>query len=313
MVKKYLIAITLILLLMLASYSIFRNNPKEGILYRQKRVALGTFVEVISTEQEAIDIAFKEIDRVEKLLSKYKPGSEVYILNKKGRVLASPDTFHLIKKAKEFYYLTDGAFDITVGPLMDLWGFTTKEYSRPPEEKIRKVSRLIGSDKIILRPKDNMIQFKLSGMQVDLGAIAKGYAVDCAVKKLKDANIENALVNAGGQVYCLGTRFLKPWKVAIMDNPHNPAKDRYLYLQDKAVSTSGDYGQFFTDNHKVYGHIFDPKTGYPKPADFFSVTVIADDSMTADFLSTAIFVLGEEDGLALASKFKGAQVRIIRK
>lgn len=289
------------------------NNIATGRLYSEKRVAMGTFVEVISCESRALYIAFDEIRRIEKLLSKYDQNSEVWKLNRSGRLKASPETFYIIKQAKEFYTLTNGAFDITVGPLVDLWGFADKKYSLPSENKIKSALKLIGSDKIILHEKDNVIQFEFPGMKIDLGAIAKGYAVDCAVNRLKDAGIKSALINAGGQVYCLGSKFSKPWKVAIRDNPNNPSRDKYLYLQDKAVSTSGDYEQFFTDKQKVYGHIFDPKTGYPKPADFFSVTVIADDATTADFLSTAIFVLGEKDGLALAAKFKGVEVKIVRK
>jgi len=310
--RKYIIIALIVGCVLVVGYFIGRDNASEGMLYREKRVAMGTFVEVISSEKEAIDIVFKEISRIEKLLSKYDPDSEVSKLNKLGRLKASPETFYIVNKAKEFYFLTNGAFDITVGPLMDLWGFTSREYSRPSEGKIKEALRLVGSDKIILHQKDNVIQFKLSGMKIDLGAIAKGYAVDCAVKKLKESGINSCLINAGGQIYCLGSKFSRPWKIAIRNNPRNPGRAAYLSLKDKAVATSGDYEQFFWDNQRAYGHIFNPRTGYPGPADFFSVTVIADDSLTADCLSTAVFVLGEEKGRALASKLSGVEIKIIK-
>ncbi|MFY9402855.1 MAG: FAD:protein FMN transferase [Candidatus Omnitrophota bacterium] len=310
MVKRYITATTLISLLILAGYLFSHKAFKKNILYREKRILLGTFVEVISPDKKAIEISFDEIKRIEGLLSKYNPKSDISILNKEGLILASPEAFYIIEKAKEFYSLSEGAFDITIGPLVDLWGFTKKEYLIPSQKEIEKTLPLIGSDKIILRKKDNMIQFKLQGMKVDLGAIAKGFALDCAVKRLKEERIKDALINAGGQVYCLGTKFNKPWRVAIKGILK---KEGFLYLQDRAVSTSGNYEQFFKYGEKVYGHIIDPKTGYPKIPDFFSVTVITDDSITADFLSTAIFLLGEEKGLALAKKFKDTEVKIIRR
>ncbi len=310
--RKYIIIALIVGCVLVVGYFIGRDNASEGMLYREKRVAMGTFVEVISSEKEAIDIVFKEISRIEKLLSKYDPDSEVSKLNKLGRLKASPETFYIVNKAKEFYFLTNGAFDITVGPLMDLWGFTSREYSRPSEGKIKEALRLVGSDKIILHQKDNVIQFKLSGMKIDLGAIAKGYAVDCAVRRLKGSGIKSCLINVGGQIYCLGSKFSRPWKIAVRNNPSNPGRAASLSLKDKAVATSGDYEQFFWDNQRTYGHIFDPRTGYPCPADFFSVTVIADDSLTVDCLSTAVFVLGEEKGRALASKLSGVEIKIIK-
>lgn len=310
MIKRYITAIILISLLTLIGYFFFHKIFKKNILYRETRILLGTFVEVISPDKKAIEISFNEIKRIEGLLSKYSPKSDISILNKEGLILASPETFYIIEKAKEFYYLSEGAFDITVGPLVDLWGFTKKEYFLPSQEEINKTLSLIGSDKIILRKKDNMIQFKFQGMKIDLGAIAKGFALDCAIRRLKEEKIKDALINAGGQVYCLGNRFNKPWRVAIKGSLK---KEGFLYLRNKAVSTSGNYEQFFKDGEKTYGHIINPKTGYPKISDLFSVTVIADDSITADFLSTAIFLLGEEKGLALAKKFKNTEVKILKR
>jgi thiamine biosynthesis lipoprotein len=279
-------------------------------LYKDRRIAMGTFVEVISPYREASGIVFSEIKRIEDLLSKYNPDSEVSRLNKGGEIKASPETFYVIKKAKEFWQASYGAFDITVGPLVDLWGFTEKEYFMPTKEEITKVLGSIGSDKIILNDSDNVVKFMASGMKIDLGAIAKGFAVDCAVKKLKESGIKSCLINAGGQIYCLGEKFNRPWQVAVK-NPRSRGFADYLELKDQAVATSGDYEQYFIKNNKRYSHIFNPRTGFPADSGVISVTVIATDGLTADALATAIFVLGKEKGLALADKFPNVKVEIV--
>jgi len=279
-------------------------------LYTDNRVMMGTVIEVTSPYKEAAGIVFSEIKRIEGLLSKYKADSEISRINRFGKLKVSPETFFIIKKAKEFWQASDGAFDITIAPLVDLWGFTDKKYSLPSEEKIKDTLRLIGYDKIILNDADNMIKFKLSGVKIDLGAIAKGYALDCAADKLIKSGIKSCLINAGGQVYCLGGKFGKPWKIAIKE-PRGRDFMGYLELKDKSVSTSGDYEQFFIKDKRRYSHIFNPKTGYPANSGIVSVTVIASDGLTADALSTAIFVLGKEKSRELIKRFPDVEVKII--
>lgn len=279
-------------------------------LYKDKQIMMGTFVEVVSSDKRAAHIAFGEIKRIEGLLSKYNPESEIAKLNKSGKLKVSADTFYIIKKAKEFWQLSGGAFDISVAPLADLWGFSDKKFVLPKREEIKKILSLVGSDKIILTDKDNVVEFKLPGMKIDLGAIAKGYAVDCAVNKLKEAGIKNCLINAGGQIYCLGSRFGRAWTIAIRD-PHKAGIIDYLELKDKAVATSGDYEQYFTRDNKRYSHIFDPQSGYPADSGVVSVTVVSQEGLAADALSTSIFVLGKAKGMELARKFPGVEVKII--
>ena len=310
--RKYLAIALIIGWAATIAYFFIQKNSSGKKLYQEKRVMMGTFVEVISPQKEAAKIVFDEISRIEGLLSKYNPASEVSRLNKFGILKASPETFFIIKKSEEFYSLSNGAFDITIAPLMDLWGFTNREYSVPSKERIKETLKLIGSDKIILRDRDFMIQFKTPGMKVDLGAIAKGYAVDCAVKKIREHGIKSCLINAGGQISCLGDKFGKPWKVAIKD-PRADGSISYLTLKNQAVSTSGDYEQYFVNEKKRYAHIINPKTGYPAESSIASVTVIATDGLTADALSTSIFVLGKKEGEALASRFKDVQIKIIEK
>jgi len=279
-------------------------------LYRQARVMLGTFIEVNSTDPRAAKLVFDEIKRIENLLSKYEPESEITKLNKTGHLKASPETFYIIKKSKEFYEASGGAFDITIAPLMDIWGFTDKQYKLPKKAQIKDALRLVGSDKIILQESNNVIQFELSGMKIDLGAIAKGYCLDCAAKKLREAGIKNCLINAGGQVYCLGTRWNKPWRIGIANSRENRLSG-YLELKNKFAATSGDYEQYFIKNKKRYAHILNPQTGYPADSKVSSVTVIADNGLTADALATAIFVLGKDKGNELIKQFNDIQIKIV--
>jgi thiamine biosynthesis lipoprotein len=302
---KRLIAILLycyIAIFFLSGCACQRTSP----LYKDSRLMMGTVVEVISPDKQAARIAFREIKRVENLLSFYKDDSEISRLNKQGRLEVSPDTLLVIKKAGESWEATQGAFDITIGPLMELWGFYNKEYRLPGDLEIKEKLNLIGFDK--LRINDNIIEFKIKGMKIDLGGIAKGYAVDCAVDRLRLAGINSALLNAGGDIYCLGDKRGSPWRVAVRkERGRGPAG--YLELKDKAVATSGDYEQYFMVDKVRYCHILNPKTGRPADSGVASVTVIADDCLTADALATSIFILGEKKGRILAKRYN-AKVKI---
>ncbi|MFA4888856.1 MAG: FAD:protein FMN transferase, partial [Candidatus Omnitrophota bacterium] len=278
-------------------------------LYKDNRVLMGTFVEVVSPDARAGEIVFGEIKRIEGLLSKYGPQSEVSKLNALGELKVSPETFYIIKKSKEFSQASAGAFDITVAPLVGLWGFTDKKFRVPSEEEIKNILPLVGADKIVLQEDDSVVKFILSRMKIDLGAIAKGFALDCAAQKLKAAGIDSCLVNAGGQILAIGKKFQRPWVVAIKA-PRSRGIAGKLELVDKSISTSGDYQQYFQKGSKRYAHILDPKTGYPADSGVISVTVVAPDGLTADALSTAIFVLGEAKGRELAKKFAGVKVEI---
>jgi len=304
-IRKYLVISLIIGWVVSLSFS---TKAKER-LYYNNQVLMGTFWETTSPNKNAGKIVFKEAARVEELLSKYKIDSEVSKLNRLGKLKVSADTFYIIKKSKEFYEASSGAFDITVAPLVSLWGFTNQEYSLPSANKIQETLSLVGSDKIILHTNDNVVEFKLPGMKIDLGAIAKGFALDCAVKELKKRNINNCLINAGGQIYALGDRFGKAWKIAIKD-PRKVGVSSTLELRNQSASTSGDYEQFFLIGNKRYSHILNPKTGYPVDSDIMSITVVASTGLEADALSTAVFVMGRENGQELLKKINGAAAKI---
>ncbi|MCX5697540.1 MAG: FAD:protein FMN transferase [Candidatus Omnitrophica bacterium] len=282
--------------------AVLLSGCQQQRLYKDTRVLMGTFVEVISPEKRASKIAFDEMQRLENLLSKYKPDSEVSRLNAKGELKLSPEAFFIIKRSKDISQASGGAFDITVAPLVDLWGFTDRKFKIPQDTEIKETLKLVGSEKIVLNDSNNVVKFSFPGMKIDLGGIAKGYALDCAAKKLKDAGIKSCLINAGGQVYALGDKFGTPWMIGIKD-PRRVEPTEFITLENQSTSTSGNYQQFFIKDGVRYAHIIDPKTGFPAKAGLISVTVTAPEGLTADALSTAIFVLGKEKGEALAKNF----------
>lgn len=303
MIKRIYLLLTISLLILTTSCS---NSP-----YKATRILMGTLVEVTSFDEMADDIVFAEFERIEKLLSKYRPESDVWRLNKFAKAQVSPETIYLVKKAKEFSKKTNGAFDITVAPLITLWGFKDKKYAIPKRGELIDALKLIGSNKIAINQKRDIIELQ-EGMQIDLGAIAKGFSIDSAVAKLKDSGIKDALINAGGDIFCLGKKLSKAWSIAIRD-PHKVGYTKKINLTNKAVATSGDYEQYFIAGGKRYAHIIDPRTGFPAQSGVTSVTVIADDCLTADAIATSIFILGKKEGERLAKKLNAEIADIIVK
>ncbi|MCM8757827.1 MAG: FAD:protein FMN transferase [Candidatus Omnitrophica bacterium] len=270
-------------------------------LYHQSYVGLGTYIEITSPYKEAGKIAFEEIKKIESLLSKYDPSSEIYLLNQNAKAKLSPQTLYVIKKAKEFWEKSEGAFDITVGVLLELWGFDKhSRYRVPTDEEIRQALDYVGLDKVKIDEENRIVEIK-KGMILDLGGIAKGYAVDCAVSKLKEKGINSALINIGGDIYCLGKKFGKPWRVGIKD-PKTKGIRKIVELEDKAIATSGSYENYFSKDNFIYTHIFDPKKGRPVDSKIISITIVADDCLTADALATATFVLENEKRKTLVEK-----------
>lgn len=283
-----------------------QQNP----LHKDTQLLMGTFVEVISPNKEAGKIVFDEFKRVEGLISRYKDDSELSKLNKTGKIVASDEFFYIIKRSKDFSEASAGAFDITVGPLMDLWGFTDKNYRLPNKQQLKKIRPLIGTNKIILDEALKTIKLEAADMKIDLGAVGKGYAIDQAIEKLRTLGINSCLINAGGQVYCLGKKFAKPWKVAVKQ-PRSNGLAQEMQLVDTGASTSGDYQQFFVSSGKRFSHIMDPRTLEPANSGLISVTVIGKEGLTCDVLSTGILVLGKDKGQILADKFPDYKVILI--
>ncbi|MBU0650853.1 FAD:protein FMN transferase [bacterium] len=291
-------------------FSLFRDSNKP--YYKDNRVVMGTFAEVVCQDKEAINAAFEEIKKVEKIANNFDPESEVSLLNKNGKLKVSYDMINLIKESVKYYNLSNGAFDITVGPVDSIWKEKIREAQDgkkdmvlPSASEIRKKLLLVGSDKILIDEEKSFVKFLKPGMSVDFGGIAQGYAVDKAVKKLREMGITSAMINLSGDIYCLGKNGNNKWRIGARD-PRDSKKISYtLDLENQAVVTSGDYEQFFEVNGKRYSHIIDPRSGYPVDNGVISVTVVSENTVAGDAMSTGIFVLGKEKAGLLSKESCG--------
>ena len=238
--------------------------------------------------------------RIENKTSRFKPQSDIVKINSQAGVApvkVSDETVALIKKAQEFSTRMGGAFDITVAPLVKLWGFYDQKYRIPSPQEIAQALTLVDYHKVILDEANKTVMLANKGMEIDLGGIAKGYAVGQMASLFKERGVQHALINFGGAIGAVGGRIDgKDWVVGIKD-PRGQAGSLVgeLNVKDGFVSSSGDYERFFIRNGKRYFHIFDPKTGY-NPTEVISTTVVGPDGTTVDALSK-ILVLGPVRGL----------------
>ena len=248
--------------------------------------------------------ALREVRRLEALMSRFSPRSDVSRLNRAAGgkpVRLHPDAIRVLAKALEVSRLSGGAFDITASPLVSLWKVTSDSPALPPEDAIKQARRLVDYRCLTVDERSGTASLRDSGQMVDLGGIAKGYAADRALDIYRKRHVASAMIDLGGNIAVLGPKEDgSPWNVGIQD-PDAPRGEclGVLSVVGKSVVTSGDYERFFEVDGQRYHHIVDPRTGYPAESGLRSVTVVASSSMTADALSTALFVLGLERGLEL--------------
>jgi thiamine biosynthesis lipoprotein len=266
--------------------------------------------------EHAIDAAFESVRRVDSLMSNYKEDSEVSRINRHAAqepVTVSPETAEAIGKALELGSESNGAFDITVLPLLEIWGFAKdREKTVPSQEQIDEKLQLVGYELLDLNHAKGTVKLKTEGVGIDLSGIAKGYAADRAIKALSDHGVDSAIINAGGDIYCLGVKNAdKGWRVGVTDPTTDNGLLGYVELRDKAIATSGDYRNYFVADGVRYSHILDPRTGRPRPYGPHSVTVIAGSCTEADALATAVFVLGRDEGLKLIERVPEAEGLIV--
>lgn len=285
--------------------------------HRRSQFLMGTLVEISVIEKneelaiEAIQKAFQEIRRLENQMSIQIPTSEISKINQAAGEFPVPvakELLEVIQRSLFWSEKTAGAFDITIGAAQKLWDFDAS--SLPAEIPIAEAIKKIDFRKIQIEGQNIFLSEK--GMRLNLGAIAKGYAVDSAINILKKNKIQNALINAGGDLKSIGKRSDQlNWKIGLQ-HPRKPESLlASLSISEKAVATSGDYQKYFKQNGMRYHHILDPKTGYPAASGAMSVTVIAEKVMDADALSTAVFVLGPEKGIALLNSLEGIEGLIV--
>lgn len=259
--------------------------------------------------QDAIGAAVRQaLDRVDALMSTYRADSEVSRFNRHESVEPFPvsaETHAVLATAQELSATTGGAFDITVGPLVDVWGFGPREISEPPtEETVRRLLERTGWRKLVLDPQDRAVRKIVPQLRIDLSAVAKGYAVDLVADALERLGYRRYLVEVGGELRAAGSRADgTPWRVGV-ESPESSGRgvQRILQITDTAVATSGNYRNFREADGQRYGHVLDPRTGRPTTNQVLSATVLHPSAMHADALATALLVLGESEGTDLAER-----------
>jgi thiamine biosynthesis lipoprotein len=310
--------ITLIFFSLFTSCSKY-NEEREKSVESQSKLLLGTSCKITIYDypsEQAFLQSFERIEDIENKMSIRIPSSEVSLINKNAGikpVIVSDDTFKVIKEAIEVASLSNGAFDPTVGPLVSAWNIGSSDARVPAQEEIDSLLPLIGYHMITLNEKDKSVYLEKEGMMLDLGGIAKGYAADEVAMILSDNNIEKAIINLGGNVLTIGTRVDETkWRIGVQ----NPELERGGYvmivnLEDLALVTSGPYERFLKIDGVTYHHILDTNTGYPVVTNLTSASIIARESFISDALSTAIYSLGLEKGLALINSIENVEALFI--
>ena len=259
--------------------------------------------------RQDVEAALRLVRKVESYTSKFKKGSDVWLINEgagSSAVMVHPETLEIVERSLELSQLTGGAFDITVAPVVELWGFYDQEYRVPRQQEIESTKALVDYRDVVVDGANSTVMLAKPGMGIDLGGVAKGYAAGAVCGLLRERGVKSGLVNFGGAVGAIGLRSDgKQWVVGIKSPRGDPEELLgEIKVSNAYVSSSGDYERYFIRDGKRYCHVFDPSTGR-QPTGTMSVTVVGPDSMNADILSTALFVLGPQRGLDMLSKEKG--------
>lgn len=300
MKKSYFRLSGVLLFLLCISMLTACQNSDENKKVSKDIFAMDTYMTVTAYGKNAengVNKAVDEINRLETVLSAEKQESDIYKLNETGSGTLSTDTKNIVSKALEINKTTNGAFDISIYPLMVKWGFITQKYNVPSKNEISKLLKDVDSSKIIFDEKSGNIKLK-ENMKIDLGGIAKGYTSNRVMQIFKECGVKSGLVSLGGNVQALGTKTDgTAWQIAIENPDKSSDYIGVVSVKDKAVITSGGYERYFEKNGKTYHHILDPETGYPAESGVKSVTIVSDDGTLADALSTSLFVMGKEKAL----------------
>jgi thiamine biosynthesis lipoprotein len=287
---------------------------------------MGTVARIIvmapdtQTGQRAIQAGFEAMERVDGLMSTYRPDSELTIVNEEAHerpVPVSGETWAVLQKAGDIHRASAGAFDVTVGPLLDLWQDAADSNAPPTPEQIAAARARVGWERVKLDTQARTVTFTQSGMRIDLGGIAKGYAIDQAVEALRKAGAVGAMVDIGGDIRCFGTppRGNDNWRIGLQDprldeSGQAQAILMVLSIDDRAVATSGHYRRFALIDGQRVSHIVEPESGRGS-GKLASTTILAPDALTADALATAVSVMGQDQGLALVESLDDVEAIVI--
>lgn len=297
------------------------NNNKQSEPLSRSEILMGTTVSVKlydSNDEKILDKVFNKVEELESTLSINENGTLVDKINEEAGVQpvkVDEDTFTVIKKGVEYSKLSNGLFDISIGPLVKLWNIGLEDAKVPTQEEIDERLPLIGYNDIELNDTDRTIYLKRKGMIIDLGGIAKGYTADVISDILTEEGVNSAIINLGGNVFTHGK---KPngdeWKIGIQD----PYSERggiigTLVTSNKSIVTSGIYERYIEKDGVKYHHILSPKTGYPYDNEVAGITIVSDKSTDGDALSTSVFAMGVEEGMKFVNSIDGIDAIFITK
>ncbi len=288
-------------------------------MFSQSRFLLDTIIDitVVSRSQKdataAIEAAYAEIERIEALVSKYAPDSQLSAINRHAgeaqAVQVDAEVVAIVQRSLEYTERTAGMFNMAVGAVIDAWGIGTDHEHVPDSDELSRALQLIDSHDVNVE--GQTVRLTKAGMTLDLGGIAKGYSIDRALAILQEHGIQHALVNAGGDIRCVGA---KPdgtsWRIGIQ-HPRENGLIGVVELGDAAITTSGDYERFFMQDDVRYHHLIDPRTGMPA-RECRSVTILTSTAEAADVYSTAVFIMGPEQGLAFIEEHSELEGMIVR-
>lgn len=301
--NKKLLTMIVISILAIGHVGCAKENNNQPI--SRTEIFMGTPISIMLYDegnQKVLDKAFKKIIEIENSVSINKENTEIWKLNENAgidKVKLSDISYDILKKGIEYSKLSNGSYDITIGPLVKLWSIGLENARVPSKEEINNTIGYIDYNNIKIDDYTKEAFLTKKGMEIDLGSIAKGYAADEVVKILKQEGINKAIIDLGGNIYTLGSKDSdNKWKVGIQD----PFRDRgevigAIEVSDKTVVTTGIYERFIEEDGVRYHHILNPKTGYPYETDIVGVSIITDKSIDADALSTLTFTKGLKEGL----------------
>ncbi len=308
------------LCLFLLIYGLLGCTPSAPKEFKTELFALGTYITFTvyggDEAEKGMEVAVARMEEIENRMSVTIPGSDVDLINQNAGirpVKVHEDTFFVIQKALDYAKLTEGVFDITVYPIVMLWDIAGENPRVPEDEEIQRALKLVDYKRVRLDEHAKTVYLETEGMMIDLGGIAKGYVGDEVVRLLKTHGVRHGLVNLGGDILAIGG---KPdgsnWRIGIQSPRPEAGGPRHfsiIDIEEGSIVTSGDYERFMIDIYEEtgirYHHIFDPATGYPAETGLMSTTVVGAHGIDTDALSTALYILGQEKGMALINKLEG--------
>ncbi|MFL0194532.1 FAD:protein FMN transferase [Clostridium sp. WILCCON 0269] len=318
--KIHIILIAVLVICVIPLYSCINSYTSTEPISKTEYM-LGTICTITVYDKKTntvIDKAFNRIKEIENKMSVNKLGTELdAVADSAGKnfVKVSDDTFYVLQKGKYYSQKSSGSFDITIGPLVKLWGIGTDHAKLPSQQEIDEKKSLVNYKDLILDEQNKKVMLAKPGMSLDLGGIAKGYSADEAARILKENGVKHAIVNLGGNVVVINNNVNgRPWKIGIQ-NPFETTGEVMgtVEVTNKTIVTSGIYERYFEKNGKKYHHILNPFTGYPMDNNLASVTLVTNVSIDADAMTKNIFYLGVDKGIKYVKTIQGLDAIFITK